>query len=109
MEVALLEDEMVPFAGFVQRLFDAQGYLGASTLVKYTLWTGMGHAFVRKVQVRTGSVGLVNIYIVETDGLVCSHGVQISTSEDIPRCVHACGFCARRSRRSSETPGKSRR
>jgi hypothetical protein len=75
MEVALLEDEMVPFAGFVQRLFDAQGYLGASTLVKYTLWMGMGLAFVRKVHVRTGSVGLVNIYIVETDGLVCSHGV----------------------------------
>ncbi|KAF4235209.1 hypothetical protein CNMCM8980_003594 [Aspergillus fumigatiaffinis] len=36
MEVALLEDEMVSFAGYVQRLFDAQGYLGASTLGKYT-------------------------------------------------------------------------
>jgi hypothetical protein len=39
---ALLEDEMVPFAGFVQRLFDAQGYLGASTLVKIYVVNGYG-------------------------------------------------------------------
>ncbi|GFG16601.1 hypothetical protein IFM61392_09591 [Aspergillus lentulus] len=66
MEVALLEDEMVPFAGFVQLLFDAQGYLGASTPVK--------------------------IYVVDADGSWQGHGTELSFSEDFAPAKSLASF-----------------